>query len=1420
MSFTATAATQAARTSQDLTAWDAGQWHEALRDLLAGADADDGVLAREAIRRSQAGLLSIRDMRLVLLATGSGPSWAPARQAVIDALADTPDIARQVLVTHTQVEVWPPPQFEERPHAPDGTGVTFAAQVGPNGSKVTGPARSASTAREAKVQASLALLARLAGVRPPGSQAATGEADRLVLPGMPTEVFELHLRHDVATGHGPSAELEQEALQRARTGRLRHRDLYLLLLEARGDAWTAVREAAFQRAAAMRPAPARLLHWHAEQCGGEDGLTYVEEPADAQGRHHTRAQISTGERTLTGPVRSSQGRKTARHYAACALLAQLAGLAEPACPADSEPEPTPKITIPGQGQDPVKYLNKHHQLGCISKPAATVRTLGTRTELTYTCEHLATSTLVKATAAGPGKTLARQAAALKLLRKLSSLDHTTPVTPASASAPVRAEQPSPRAEPAPAPAPAASPAPATGDGGVQLRPAIAVEDRPAHALLLDAITCGCAVTFTPPGAGRSAQWWVQDNGRRALPMTGLPGPLSTGRGPDGTRGWHVPLLEGLPVLHRAHRDASTTAVFWQRALHIALQLIAARLIYPALTGDGHATWRIGPLPAAARQALSDLAAAAPPGAAPPALPAGQALCAAGDALADALVRTPAAAMFAASPWTSPTGPVAPVDAATQQAVRGWLDGVEEKVDGGPAPQLILRVHEPSNDQAAAGRLTTELYLSPAGTAPEAQDPVPAGHVWSGGFRLSGQDLEAVRPRVLRALRRAARRCPALAGLAGQDHPQRSTLHPAAIEALLEQEAELAGQGVRVMWPERLRTALQATAVIGTQPAADATGHRPAGQAPRFSVSALLDFRWQVALNGVALSEQEMDALAEAARPLVRVRDQWVLADPVLRCRARHRLLGQLPGTQALTAALTGTVTIDDASVPCRPTGQLADMIGVLTGGEHHPQTVPAPSRLQATLRGYQLRALTWLAHTSRLGFGAVLADDMGLGKTLTALAFTLHHQQHTPGPALVICPASLVTTWCREAARFAPNLATLAYHGPERSLQTLTDTTVVVTTYGILLRDQSRLAARRWSLVIADEAQHAKNPASATARHLRTLPATTRLALTGTPVENNLSELWALLDWTNPDLFGTLRAFRARWANTAEKDPTSPQAAELGRVIAPFLLRRRKSDPGIAPELPPKIDLPRLVQLTTEQAGLYEALVRETLQQIRASRGITRNGLVFKLLTALKQITNHPAHYLREHMPGETEDERAAFTARSAKTAALMELLQAIRLRGEATLLFTSYVAMGRLLHHLLDQHGYDPLFLHGATPLPERQRMVDAFQAGQHPVMILSLKAAGTGLTLTRAGHVIHYDRSWNAAVEDQATDRAHRIGQQQTVTVHRLITEHTVEDRIDELLTHKRALASAVLTGGERAFTQLTDRELTDLVTLKGHP
>ncbi len=367
----------------------------------------------------------------------------------------------------------------------------------------------------------------------------------------------------------------------------------------------------------------------------------------------------------------------------------------------------------------------------------------------------------------------------------------------------------------------------------------------------------------------------------------------------------------------------------------------------------------------------------------------------------------------------------------------------------------------------------------------------------------------------------------------------------------------------------------------------------------------------------------------------------------------------------------------------------------------------------------------------------------------------------------------------------------------------------MLTTYGTLRQDTGQLADVEWGLLAADEAQHAKNPYSNTARALRAIAPQARVALTGTPVENNLSELWALLDWTTPGLLGTLKAFRGRYSKAIEGEQDRAAADRLARLVGPFVLRRRKSDPGIAPELPRKTETDHPVVLTSEQTALYEAFVRETMAAIEGAEGIARRGLVLKLLTVLKQICNHPAQYLKET--------GTVIAGRSGKLELLDELLDTILAEGGSTLVFTQYVEMGRLLERHLAQRGITTAFLHGQSPVRRRQEMVDAFQAGKVPVFLLSLKAAGVGLNLTRAGHVVHYDRWWNPAVEEQATDRAYRIGQTQPVQVHRLIAEGTVEDRIAETLAAKRKLADSVLASGEAAFTELSNAELAQLVALR---
>ncbi|WP_024758034.1 DEAD/DEAH box helicase, partial [Streptomyces exfoliatus] len=646
--------------------------------------------------------------------------------------------------------------------------------------------------------------------------------------------------------------------------------------------------------------------------------------------------------------------------------------------------------------------------------------------------------------------------------------------------------------------------------------------------------------------------------------------------------------------------------------------------------------------------------------------------------------------------------------------------------------------------------------------------------------------------------------------------------------------------VQVHWPRELSDRLTAQAVIGPSTAEDEQSGAPggiedkalgSGDAPDagdgtpggpfggglpsfLSANALLAFNWRFAVGGHELTRAELDRLAEAGRPLVRLRDRWVLVDPAEVLQARSQQDRKVTPMDALSAALTGTTEIDGRPVEVAASGWLERLRERLADPEGGRQEVAQPAALAATLRDYQLRGLDWLHRMTSLGLGGCLADDMGLGKTITVIALHLHRQTDpaSAGPTLVVCPTSLMGNWQREIEKFAPGTPVRRFHGAARDLDDVTDG-FVLTTYGTMRLDTERLAARGWGLLVADEAQHVKNPYSATARALRTIGARARVALSGTPVENNLSELWAILDWTTPGLLGSLGAFRTRFAAAVEGGGDPAAAERLGALVRPFLLRRRKSDPGIAPELPPKTETDRTVSLTPEQAGLYEAVVRETLEAIAAADGMARRGLVVKLLTGLKQICNHPAQYLKEDRP--------RIEGRSGKLELLDELLDTILAEGASTLVFTQYVGMARILETHLAARGVRTQFLHGGTPVAEREAMVARFQDGDVPVFLLSLKAAGTGLNLTRAEHVVHYDRWWNPAVEAQATDRAYRIGQDRPVQVHRLIAEGTIEDRIAAMLDRKREMADAVLgTGGDapQELTELTDAELAELVRLRG--
>jgi len=666
--------------------------------------------------------------------------------------------------------------------------------------------------------------------------------------------------------------------------------------------------------------------------------------------------------------------------------------------------------------------------------------------------------------------------------------------------------------------------------------------------------------------------------------------------------------------------------------------------------------------------------------------------------------------------------------------------------------------------------------------------------------------ERARTHATIALRAAADAWPVLDRLLELRVPDELVLDTDELVSLLDDGvAALRTAGVDVLWPRSLGRDLTATTVLD-RAAPSGPREGPLNE-PVLGTEALFAFNWQIAVHGDPLTAEEMDQLARSATPLLRLRGNWTVVDPAIAKKAKKRLVRTVQPAEAVAAALTGTVQVADVQEQVIVGASLLEVRErLLSAATREP--VEPPAALQATLRDYQRHGLTWLAEMTELGLGACLADDMGLGKTITLIALHLHRAK---GPTLVVCPASLLGNWEDEIHRFAPGVPVVRFHGSSRDLSAAGDG-FVLTTYGTMRKDAETLAGAAWDMVVADEAQHVKNPRTSTARALRSIPSAARVALTGTPVENDLTELWAILDWTTPGLLGSRNAFRRAWAAPIESGLEPAKARQFADLIGPFLLRRRKSDPGIAPELPPKTETDHPLRLTREQVVLYESFVRDTMARIERADEDARRGLVLMLLTGLKQICNHPAHFLKQSA--------TRLNGRSEKIDLLDELVGTVLAEDGAVLVFTQYVAMARLLEAHLARAGVPHQLLHGGTPVREREAMVRRFQAGEAPVFLLSLKAGGTGLNLTRADHVVHVDRWWNPAVEEQATDRAYRIGQTKPVQVHRMITRGTVEEKIAELLTRKRALADAVLANGESALTELSNDELRDFVSLRNDP
>ncbi|MBD0322614.1 MAG: DEAD/DEAH box helicase [Aldersonia sp.] len=736
------------------------------------------------------------------------------------------------------------------------------------------------------------------------------------------------------------------------------------------------------------------------------------------------------------------------------------------------------------------------------------------------------------------------------------------------------------------------------------------------------------------------------------------------------------------------------------------------------------------------------------------------------------------------------------------------------------PELVLRLLEPEEDDQpdadpASALWRLEVCLRPEGEAPQ---PIPLRGSDPEWLRLGGRKLSdamAVYPRL--------RDVPT-------DPESLDLLLPTAVVTDLVDHGALAlrAHGVNVLLPRAWsRVAPSLRLRVAAPPVVAGSGG--------VGMNELISYRWELALGDAVLTPAEMARLAKAKGDLVRLRGHWVQADHAALARAAQyvaahdatadKSLGELIGE--LTAAHAPPVPVEEVTA----TG----WVQALLDPDVEPVQVPVPDGLHAELRPYQRRGLDWLATMSKLRLGAVLADDMGLGKTVQVLALLSHERgassacavsaagttqsaHERVAPTLLVCPMSVVGNWQREAQRFVPDLRVLVHHGAGRlSGAALAEAgeqhDLVVTTYALAARDLEQLRELRWQRVVLDEAQHVKNAATAQSRAVRSIPARHRLALTGTPVENRLEELRSILDFANPKMLGSAQAFRARFAVPIEREHDEAAAARLRTATAPFVLRRVKTDPNVISDLPDKFEMTVRANLTAEQAALYQAVVDDMLRQIDESEGMSRKGAVLAALTRLKQVCNHPAHFLGD---GSAVLRRGAH--RSGKLGLVEDVLESVLADGEKALLFTQFREFGDLIApYLSERFGVRVPFLHGGVPKSTRDKMVTQFaEADGAPLMLLSLKAGGTGLNLTAANHVVHLDRWWNPAVENQATDRAFRIGQRRDVQVRKLVCVGTVEERIDAMLTSKQQLADLVVGTGENWVTELSTDELRDLMRL----
>jgi len=741
-------------------------------------------------------------------------------------------------------------------------------------------------------------------------------------------------------------------------------------------------------------------------------------------------------------------------------------------------------------------------------------------------------------------------------------------------------------------------------------------------------------------------------------------------------------------------------------------------------------------------------------------------------------------------------------------------------------RTCFQLHPPTAD----GQIWTLEYGLQSTDNPELV--IPATTIWENPVEqmvVQGQMVEQPQETLLAGLGLASRLYPLIEPSLQTERPESCPLEPLQAYDFIKSVGDrLRDSGIGVVLPPSLARQEGWANRLGLSVRAE-----PPKKSKGMGLKSLLNFRWELTIGGQQISKEEFDRLVALNTPLVEINGEWVELRPqdikaAQTFFASRKDQNSLSLEDALRMSTGDTQVIDKLPVlNFEAAGALEELINTLTKGNQGLETIPTPDGFRGELRPYQERGVSWLSFLQRWGLGACLADDMGLGKTIQFIAFLLHLKEADAleHPTLLVCPTSVLGNWEREVRRFAPALKVMVHHGDRRAqgkefLRQVKGQDLVVTSYALLYRDEKDLKQATWQGLVLDEAQNIKNPEARQSQVVRQLEADFRITLTGTPVENRLSELWSIMDFLNPGYLGPRNFFQRRFAVPIERYGDTDSLKTLRSLVQPFILRRLKTDRSIIQDLPEKQEMTVFCGLTAEQAALYQSLVDQSLREIEESEGIQRHGMILALLTKLKQVCNHPL--LVKDDAEENNGKNGSHPSnleQSGKLKRLEEMLEELLSEGDRALIFTQFATWGNWLQtYLEDRFNRDVLFLYGSSSKKQREAMIDRFQNDpQGPrIFILSLKAGGVGLNLTRANHVFHFDRWWNPAVENQATDRAFRIGQTRNVQVHKFVCTGTLEERIHELIESKKALAEQIVGTGENWLTDLNTDQLRDLLVL----